>query len=253
MNLDKNKKSTLGNQLKTSNLDSLTYDPLPYGIQDIIERPNIANQGEIMYSNSIFLLKKMFELTDITPQLPIHISCNLAKWISYNLCNATELSIPLLMFISIVSQTMLPRDLYELNGKKIQLMYQLEQLREQEMSVRPELIEESPNTPDRILRSNILKLLYHIIQKYPNLNVDVIYPICDLSKWMTNAICNSHPYAQPFLILMSVLAQLVVPSELFSPARLQRERELQYKKRMREYEDEEQMQEIVKQHFNIKG
>jgi hypothetical protein len=253
MNLNKNKKTTLERQMKTSNLSKLTDDPIPYGFQDIIDSPNMANQGEIMYSNSIFLLKKLFELTDITPQLPIHVSCNISKWISYNLCNATELSVPLLMFISIVSQMILPRDIYELNGKKIQLMYQLEQLREQELSVRPGLIEDIPNTPERVLQSNILKLMYHIIQKYPNLNVDVVYPICDLSKWLTNAVCTQHPYAQPFLVLLSVLSQVVIPSEIYQPARRQRERELQYKKRMRDFEDEERMQQIINEHFNIKS
>jgi hypothetical protein len=251
MNINRNKKTTLRDEMKSHNIDSLTNDPMPFGLQDIIERPNVANQGEIMYSNSIFLLKRLFELTDITPQLPIHVSCNMAKWISYNLCNATELSVPLLMFISLMSQMVLPRDVYELTGKKIQLMYQLEKLREQEMSVRPELIEESPNTPERILRKNILSILYNIVQKYPNLNVDIIYPVCDFSKWVTNAVCTQHPYAQPFLVLMSVLAQIAVPAELYSPAREQREREYQYKKRMREAEDEEYMQRVINQQMGI--
>jgi hypothetical protein len=188
----------------------------------IKKRVHILEQKDILVNNllnisltSINILKNtIFSDYDIQINGLTKTLCNFFKFLSLNMCGVTELSPILTAFFSFLANLVIPKKVNPIKLNEIKDLYD-NQLREE--SIQDELGEYEPLDKQSVvnLRKNLIMFMDKLVETFPETSREV-YPLCDISKYITVAVCNYARIFIPFLIFIRLLTHTVIPDEVIT-------------------------------------
>jgi hypothetical protein len=140
--------------------------------------------------------------------------CNFFKFLSLNMCGITELSSILTAFFSFMANLIIPKRLNPIKMNEIHDLY-LNQVREEQLQV--DTGEYEPLDEESIvnLRKNLVKFMDKLVATFPDTSRDV-YPLCDITKYITATVCNYAYLFVPFMVFIRLLTHAVIPDRVVS-------------------------------------
>jgi hypothetical protein len=138
--------------------------------------------------------------------------CNFFKFISANLCGITELSPILTAFFSFLANLIIPK---KFNPFKLNEIHDLYENQLQEDKLKAKLGEYEPLDEKSIvtLRRNLITFMDKLITAYPNTSRE-IYPLCDVSKFITMKVCDTAYIFIPIIIFIRLLTHSIIPDKI---------------------------------------
>ncbi len=139
--------------------------------------------------------------------------CNFFKFISLNICGITELSPILTSFFSFMANLIIPKRLNPIKLDEIHDLY-LNQLEEEKLQENLGNEYEPLDQQSIInLRKNLVTFMDKLVQTFPETSKDV-YPLCDISKYITDRVCNYAYLFVPFMVFIRLLTHAVIPDKI---------------------------------------
>jgi hypothetical protein len=138
--------------------------------------------------------------------------CNFFKFLSLNMCGITELSPILTAFFSFMANLIIPRRLNPIKLNEIHDLY-LNQVREEQLQANTGEYEPLDEQSVVNLRKNLVKFMDKLVATFPETSRDV-YPLCDVSKYITSTVCNYAYVFVPFMVFIRLLTHAVIPDRV---------------------------------------
>jgi hypothetical protein len=172
----------------------------------------IDNLVNISYSTISILKNTLLRNYDIQINGMSKTLCNFFKFLTANMCGITELSAILTSFFSFLANLIIPK---KLNPIKLTEINDLLDNQIREEKVQAELDEYEPLDKQATinLRKNLVIFMDKLVNTYPETRRDV-YPLCDISKYLTDKICNLSVVLVPFMVFIRLLTHAVIPEDV---------------------------------------
>jgi hypothetical protein len=170
------------------------------------------NLINISYSTISILKNTLLRNYDIQINGMSKTLCNFFKFLTANMCGITELSAILTMFFSFLANLIIPK---KLNPIKLTEINDLLENQIREEKVQEELDEYEPLDKQATinLRKNLIIFMEKLVNTYPETKRDV-YPLCDISKYLTDKVCNLSVALVPFMVFIRLLTHSVIPDDV---------------------------------------
>jgi hypothetical protein len=188
--------------------------------KDIKKRTHFLEQKDILMDNLInisystinILKNTLLRNYDIQINGMSKTLCNFFKFLTANMCGITELSPILTSFFSFLGNLIIPKKLNPIKLSEIDGLLD-NQIREEK--VQNELGDYEPLDRQAIinLRKNLVVFMEKLVNTYPETSRDV-YPLCDISKYLTDKICNLSVVLVPFMVFIRLLTHAVIPDDV---------------------------------------
>jgi hypothetical protein len=130
------------------------------------------------------------------------------------MCGITELSPILTAFFSFMANLIIPKRLNPIRLNEIHDLY-LNQVREEELQKQTGDYESLDEQSIVNLRKNLVKFMDKLVLAFPNTSRDV-YPLCDISKYITSTVCNYAYVFVPFMVFIRLLTHAIIPDRVVS-------------------------------------
>jgi hypothetical protein len=190
---------------------------------EVMNATNVIDQVSVLQKNITYiaiiviriLKSTILKNADFTVYKPTEAVCQFFKFLTMNMCGETSLTAPIAKFISLISQIFLPKQIMNLTLKDFKNLYD-EEIRQENINAN---LDYQPLDKSSIsnLRKNLLAFISKMVDHYPELDKSIkIRPLCDVSKYITDKVCEYRYILVPFIILASVLTQMIIPDDVMN-------------------------------------